>query len=102
MTKKSISTVSLEWLDWMSNDPRFIGKNGETCLIQHGWNYGEKKMGTYFLDGYVMVNDHHYVLEFLGCRFHYCDKCQISINGPEVSYYINEPFNLIFFRICFN
>jgi hypothetical protein len=85
MTKKAISSISLEWLDWMSNDVRFVDSNGETCIIQNGWNFGEKKIGHFYLDGYVRVDDRHYALEFNGCRFHICDKCDISINSAKVS-----------------
>jgi hypothetical protein len=96
MTRKAISSISLEWLDWMSNDSRFFDSQGETCTIVNGWNFGEKKIGPYYLDGYVRVDDHHYVLEFHGCRFHFCNRCKISVNGTKVCFSLNIIFYIGF------
>lgn len=86
MTKKNISAKSLEWLDYMTNDKRFINSKNEVCNIQTGWNYGEKKIGEYFLDGYVVNDGKHFALEFLGCRYHNCEDCNISIGDETVSF----------------
>ena len=77
MTTKQISISSLEWLDFMSNDPKFVSQNGVKCIIQHGWNSDEKKFGNYAVDGYVTVDNKVYVLEFDGCydRYHQCPIC---------------------------
>ena len=84
MTTNQISIASLEWLDFMSNDSRFVSQSGVRCMIQHGWNSNEKKIGNYLVDGYCVVDNKVYVLEFDGCydRYHQCPICGKEPN-PE-------------------
>ena len=78
MTSRKVSMASLEWLDYMSNDKRFIDETGEYCKIKHGWNSNEVKIGNYQVDGYCVVGTKVYVLEFDGCRFHSCVTCMVD------------------------
>ena len=67
MTDQSISMGSIEWIDFMNNDPRFIDSSGKRQFIQSGWTGIEIKIGTYPVDGYVKVDDQIYALQFDGC-----------------------------------
>ena len=63
------SFESLQWLDFMGNDPRFIDKNGKRQVIRSGWNTEEVKIGTYPVDGYVKVDEITYALQYDGCYY---------------------------------
>ena len=63
----NISMGSVEWIDYMNNDTRFIDSKGVRQYIQHGWNGSEVKIGNYDLDGYVKVDEIEYALQFDGC-----------------------------------
>ncbi|XP_025766946.1 uncharacterized protein LOC112848118 [Oreochromis niloticus] len=72
---KSFSSASIQWLEYLSYT--------QGVFIRHALNQGEKKLGSYYLDGYALINDKPYVWEFLGCYFHGCVKCfsnQADIN----------------------
>ena len=75
MTSSRVSKVSLEWLDYMSEDKRFRNSFGDLQPIQHAWNLGEKQLGHYKLDGFCTVDNTNYVLEFNGCLYHSCVSC---------------------------
>jgi len=64
---KSISLASVQWLDAMNSDKRFVDKNGVRQFIQCGWRSEELKFGNYPVDGYVKVDDMEYFLQFDGC-----------------------------------
>ena len=63
----NISMGSVEWIDYMNNDTRFIDSKGVRQYIQHGWNGSEVKIGNYDVDGYVKVDEIEYALQFDGC-----------------------------------
>ena len=77
---KQISLASLEWLEYMNHDPRFVDKNGVRQQIQHGWSSAEVKIENYPVDGFVSVDGQNYILEFDGCYFvsHFCNFREIS------------------------
>ena len=75
MTVNKISIGSVEWIDFMRNDDRLIDADGTRQTIQSGWTGNEKKVGQYLVDGYCVVGDKTYVLEFDGCFFHQCEDC---------------------------
>jgi len=75
MTASKISMGSVEWIDYMSNDKRFINKKGERQIIISGWMGNEKKIGNYLVDGFCCVDDKVFVLEFDGCFHHKCRNC---------------------------
>ena len=79
MTKLGVSKVSLEWLEFMNTDERFINRSGDRVKIQHAWNKGEKMIGNYCMDGFCQVDDMNYCLKFQGCYFHGCDDCNFLI-----------------------
>ena len=81
LLKTMVSKISLEWLDYMSNDNRFRSIEGFQVKIQHGWNWGEKIVGGYRLDGFCTVDGKNYALEFLGCYHHGCFKCGFEIKN---------------------
>ena len=66
---KQISMVSIEWLEFMNHDPRFIDKNGNRQFIHHAWYGEEVKIGNYPVDGFVRVDEKTYILQFDGCIF---------------------------------
>ncbi|KAL3984299.1 histone H2B [Sarotherodon galilaeus] len=72
---KSFSSASIQWLEYLSYT--------QGVFIRHALNQGEKKLGSYYVDGYALINNKPYVWEFLGCYFHGCVKCfsnQADIN----------------------
>ena len=66
---RQISMVSLEWLEFMNHDPRFVDKNGQRQFIQHAWHGEEVKIGNYPVDGFVTVDEKNYILQFDGCFY---------------------------------
>jgi hypothetical protein len=64
---ENISIASVEWIDFMNNDPRFIDSNGNRQIIQSGWNGAEGVVGSYPVDGFVEVDETIYALQFDGC-----------------------------------
>ena len=74
-TGKKISMASIQWIDYMQNDERFVDSNGNRCKIISGWNSEEVKVGLFHLDGYCEVDGHKYALEFDGCYWHGCERC---------------------------
>lgn len=69
------SLAALEWLEYENR--QYLSWTIPTS-IQHAFNgRGEKKVGNYYLDGYVewetTDGDHVWVgYEFMGCRYHRC------------------------------
>lgn len=63
--EKNHSVKCLVWLDYMSKR--------DNVFIQHARNGGEKKFGSYHVDGYDPENKTIY--EFHGCLFHGCPNC---------------------------
>lgn len=63
----------------------------ENINIQHALNGGEKQIGSYFVDGYtVLQNGVRTVYEFRGCFWHGCPKCfskntKNPVNGSLMS-----------------
>ena len=51
---------SIEWLDYMQNDPRIV-ENGQVKKIVHGWNSTEVVYGNYPVDGSVVANGVTYI-----------------------------------------
>ena len=76
--RKDFSWEALDWLNYMSDDPRFANTSGGFHTIRCIIN-GEKRVktsaGEYRVDGYVETSDQIYLLEYNGCRYHSCDKC---------------------------
>ena len=104
MCSKNISLESLEWLDYMQSDRRFRNSKNKICMIKHGWNSEEVKIGPYYVDGFVRVDKLTYVLEYDGCKFHKCSKCENSLlfprkNENEKMKYFETRKNLIVLRI---
>ena len=66
---KQISLASLEWLEYMNHDPRFIDKHGVRQQVQHGWSGAEVTIGNYPVDGFVTVDGRNFILQFDGCFF---------------------------------
>ena len=75
MSSNSISLGSVEWLDYMSGDDRFINRRGKRCPIISGWGSNEVKVGPHKVDGYCQVDHVTYVFEYDGCHFHHCKLC---------------------------
>ena len=67
--KRKQSFKALKWLEWESKK---VGK-----MIQTSGSGGEKKIGRYFVDGFI--EEEKRVYEFYGCHWHGCLKC----NNPE-------------------
>jgi len=63
----------------------------ENINIQHALNGGEKQIGSYFVDGYtVLQNGVRTVYEFQSCVWHGCHKCfsentKNPVNGSLMS-----------------
>ena len=75
------SKSCLDWLNFMSRDPRFLKDNGEFYLMESfitGEFEIESANGLYRIDGRVVTNDQVYFLEFFGCRFHSCSNCEME------------------------
>ena len=75
------SKESLNWLSYMSWDPRF--KKSETEQYRmHSAVTGEYKIqfeGRYYkVDGMVQTPEKMYLLEFFGCFYHRCSYCKIK------------------------
>ena len=90
MTKEKISLESIQWIGYMENDPRFIDSKGNRCRIISGWNADEIRVtsseisnSTYFIDGFCEVDGKKYALEYNGCRYHICDKCDTEFIGID-------------------
>ena len=69
--------TSLAALEWLEYENRQYLDWAIPTEIQHAFNgRGEKKIGNYYLDGYVEyeASDEHVWIgyEFMGCRFHQC------------------------------
>jgi len=75
MSCPKISLESVQWMEYMSDDPRFVDRNGERCKIISGWSSEEVKVGNFELDGYCKVDDIEYALEYDGCYWHGCVQC---------------------------
>ena len=104
MCSKNISLESIEWLDFMQSDPRFVNSKNRVCKIKHGWNSEEVKIGSYNVDGFVKVDNISYVLEYDGCSYHDCSKCKNNIifphkNEKEKAKFFEEYTNIVVIRI---
>ena len=66
---KQLSLASLEWLEFMNHDTRFIDKHGVRQRIQHGWSGAEVTIENYPVDGFVSVDGKNFILQFDGCYF---------------------------------
>ena len=86
MTSRKISLESLGWLEFMQNDTRFINRLGETCQIIHGWNSEEIKVDKFYVDGLVEVDKHTFILEYMGCHYHFCEKCHNPLGKERENY----------------
>lgn len=82
MSSRKISLESVQWIDFMSHDRRFINRNGERCKIVSGWSSEELKIKNYDIDGYCKVDEIEYALEFDGCYWHGCKKCGTTAKNP--------------------
>ena len=76
LTRVGWSLESMHWLDYMQSLPLFLGHR-----IQHALNIGEKVLTVgqrkYKVDGYVVVQDQAYILQYDGCAYHMC-TCEMS------------------------
>ncbi len=79
MTRKNISLSSIEWISTIEKMKPYRNKNGEVCKIRYGWNSEEVKIGQYVVDGFVEVDGTITILEFQGCKFHQCDRCNTKV-----------------------
>ena len=77
--RKDFSLSCLDWLNYMSDDPRFAKPNGKyypiRCIV-NGEKSVKTSQGTFKVDGYVKTDQQVYLLEFNGCRWHSCRQCQ--------------------------
>ena len=69
--KGNASKISFSWLNLMQR--KFSSR------IQCALNNDEKKIGDFYLDGFVVENGKKIGMDFLGCRWHPCTKCGIFI-----------------------
>ena len=103
MSSRQISLESLEWLEFMQLDKRFVNLNGEKCNIVHGWNSQEVKIDKFYVDGFVEVDQQTYVLEYMGCHFHACDKCKNPLGRKRENFekikFFDSLKNVIVIRI---
>ena len=76
--RRDFSWEALDWLNYMSDDPRFSKATGGfyniRCII-NGEKSVKTSLGTYRVDGYVETSDQIYLLEYNGCRYHSCPNC---------------------------
>lgn len=72
--RENPSLESVQWLESMNGDDksRFYGR------IQHAYNYKEKKIGDFSIDGYAEINEKKFLFEYRGCAFHGCPFCNIK------------------------
>ncbi|XP_058890904.1 uncharacterized protein LOC117407014 isoform X1 [Acipenser ruthenus] len=75
--QKSFSNASIQWLMYVAET--------ENVFIQHALNYGELKIGPFFLDGYAVINGKRTAFEFAGCFFHGCPLCYDSADVNPLS-----------------
>ena len=90
MTRKNISLASCEWISTIEQMKPYRNKNGEICKIRYGWNSEEVKLGEYFVDGLVEVDGAKTILEYQGCKFHQCYRCNTKVfdtKNQKVKYY---------------
>ena len=77
--RKDFSLDSLDWLNYMSDDPRFAKPAGGfytmRCIV-NGEKSVKTSQGSFRVDGYVSTPNRQYMLEFNGCYYHSCSKCQ--------------------------
>ena len=83
MAPPTFSVACVQWMDFMSNDPRFVDKNGVRQKIQHAWSNKEVSIGKYQVDGYVKVDNKVYILEFDGCYWHGCSICLTAAKSND-------------------
>ena len=83
MAPPMYSVACVQWMDFMSNDPRFVDRNGVRQIIRHAWSHEEVKIGKYQVDGYVKVDDKVFILEFDGCYWHGCPDCLASSKAAD-------------------
>ena len=102
ITDNQYSFECCQWMDFMSNDARFINSLGERQAIQHAWNGDEVRIGPYPLDGYVEVDNMSYALQYDGCHVHSCDVCQVVFpkDDYERDTYISSKCVLIKIKSC--
>ena len=76
MSEQKVSVGCIQWMDYIQNNfDALIDNEGNRIQIRHGWNGNEVRVGRYSVDGYAVVNNHTYIFEYDGCRFHECKKC---------------------------
>ena len=79
LTSSSFSHESIRWLSYLNSQEPFKGH-----VIHHALNTGEQKIKiknrTYYVDGYCVIDEKQYFLEFDGCMYHQC-TCETSRNS---------------------
>ena len=102
ITDNQYSLECCQWMDYMSNDTRFINTSGERQEIQHAWNGDEVKIGPYPVDGYCVVDNISYALQYDGCHVHSCDDCQVVFpkDDHERDRYVSTKCVLIKIKSC--
>ncbi|CAG5111063.1 Oidioi.mRNA.OKI2018_I69.chr2.g5399.t1.cds [Oikopleura dioica] len=73
-TQTHVSVESIQWLEFFAHS---TGLN-----VIHAFNKGEKKIGTYFLDGYAVKNGQAIGLDYNGCRYHRCPNPECKVERP--------------------
>ena len=76
--RKDFSFEALDYLSYMSDDPRFQRPDGSFYLIRcviNGEKTVETSKGKFKVDGYVETHEGIYLIEYQGCRWHSCPNC---------------------------
>ena len=80
---KQASLGAIEWLEYQQAINPYPG-----TFIQHAFNLGEKKVGDFYVDGYLEIpvpNEKPYtiVYEYMGCFHHRCNLCPVRSRQTE-------------------
>lgn len=86
-SKKSYSACSIQWLLYIAHS--------EKISIQHALQGGEKQVGTYFLDGFAIINGVLTAFEFYGCFFHGCPICY---KAHDFNSLLDSTYGLLYTR----
>ena len=89
--KINIIEESINWLEYMQEKEFLkIPDSDGHYQIQHYFRNGEKRFidndSVFYVDGYAENDDgsESWILEFLGCFYHYCENCQTNLDKKEL------------------
>ena len=63
---KGVSLTQLQWLYYLQSTDVCVDSNGTRHQIQHAYHRGEHKVGGFFIDGYLKIDDREIFFEFNG------------------------------------